>query len=527
MLAVARPPEPRETLLREELRLLMLREPPPRELLIERPPPQGCDTSILIAGVYDGADVTILRRSDGSTETSTFDVERLHFLLGSPLANQGDRLEITQAMDDCRERRPSDPLDVNVGPAGKPATPALMAPCADSVDVYVTGLEGGCLVKLTYKGKTYRGRVPPSATSSVFRLPKLTANETITAIQERCGLASDPGSTTVTGINFVVGFLPDLVEPLFDCARVVRARALPGAWLQVWTNTSAGPAPISTQVFATGDSVRIHIAPYLHEHQEVWLSYLLCGGTWSDAPRHRVGPRPDLGPVNIVVPLIENATSVTVDGVPGAAINVFAVTGMPIKVELIGSGYVDPLVRHVGLNRLLTTRDLVYAEQWMCGERPGVGALRTVLPGVRHFSLVAPKPSLSKRNNPKPVVLQTANVTLRHNGAWQFTAFVENQETEADCSVDIQFRLSGVSTPFGLVLKADLSAKGATTGMALQGVPSSASLVEQKTFDGFKNPTYWEEVLGATGTFELISAWKDYGGYAEEPDYEDKDDKDQ
>jgi hypothetical protein len=41
------------------------------------------------------------------------------------------------------------------------------------------------------------------------------------------------------------------------------------------------------------------------------------------------------------------------------------------------------------------------------------------------------------------------------------------------------------------------------------------------------NPTYWEEVLGATGTFELIAAWKDYEGYAEEPDYEEKGDKDE
>jgi hypothetical protein len=44
-----------------------------------------------------------------------------------------------------------------------------------------------------------------------------------------------------------------------------------------------------------------------------------------------------------------------------------------------------------------------------------------------------------------------------------------------------------------------------------------------EAFDGFMNLSYWEEVLGATGTFELIPAWKDYAGYAEEPDYEDKD----
>ena len=53
------------------------------------PPPKGCDPSIMIAGVYDGAEVTILRRSDGSTETSTFDLDRLYFVLGTPFSNQG------------------------------------------------------------------------------------------------------------------------------------------------------------------------------------------------------------------------------------------------------------------------------------------------------------------------------------------------------------------------------------------------------------------------------------------------------
>ena len=56
----------------------------------------------------------------------------------------------------------------------KPGTPALMAPCAGSVDVFVTNLEGGCLLKVTYKGKTYRGTVPPSA--ALVRLSFATAD---------------------------------------------------------------------------------------------------------------------------------------------------------------------------------------------------------------------------------------------------------------------------------------------------------------------------------------------------------------
>ena len=152
----------------------------------------------------------------------------------------------------------------------------------------------------------------------------------------------------------------------------VRARAMPGAWLQVWVRMPQGPMPISNQIFATKDSIRIHVVPYLNQGQEVWLSYLLCAGAArAEFPHHVVGAAPHLAPANIILPPIENTSSVTVDAVPGAAVNVFAITGTPIKVELIGSGYVDPLVRHVGLTRLLTPKDVVYAEQWLAQATPG------------------------------------------------------------------------------------------------------------------------------------------------------------
>ena len=84
----------------------------------------------------------------------------------------------------------------------------------------------------------------------------------------------------------------------------------------------------------------------------------------------------------------------------------------------------------------------------------------------------------------------------------------------------MQFSSSGVSAPFAKVLTRSPVQKTAREALALKGVPSSDSLFDQNTFDGSMNPTYWEEVLGATGTFGLIAAWKDYEGYAEEPEYE-------
>lgn len=491
------------------------------------PPPAGCDVSVPVAGVYDGAQITILRRSDGSAETSTFDLDRLNFILATPLPNGGDTLEITQAMPDCGERRPSEPLLVDVGPADPPGTPVLRPPCANSSDVLVSNLQPGAVVTVTYGGEEYRGMVPPSDSAQVVRAVPFAATETITAQQQRCGMISGIGSVTVPGVSLMHGLSPDLVEPLVGCARVVRASALPGAWLQVWAAVDGGITPISNQVLATSDSVRIRVAPYLHEGQELWLSYLLCGGAaWAEGPHHRVGQTPEVSLANIATPLIEGDTSVSVDAIPGAAVEVYALTGWPIQVQHVGSGFVDPLVNSVSLTRPLTQRDLVYAEQWMCSQRPGVGAARNVLPATRRFSLAKPLSRLSHRNDdPKPLVCQSAFITLRHKTAWEFTAFLENQEDHAECSFDLQFSLVGVSSPFDAVVKGDLSAKDATTGIALWGIPSSNTFPRHDHFAGFANPSYWEEVLGANYKFELYVAWDDGGGYPEEPDYEDKDDQ--
>ncbi len=494
--------------------------PPP---VLGGDPPRGCDATVSIAGVYDGAEVTILRRSDGSTETSVFDYHRLTFVLGKPLDAAGDRLEITQAMPGCRERRASEPLNVDVAPAVKPGAPSVQVPCAGGVDVLVGGLEPGSLVTLTYQGRAYRGMTPSSGTSLVARLEPLTGGETVSVVQERCGLESAPGTAAVPGISLVASLLPDLIDPLTGCARVVRAMVVPGAWVQVWARVGGGEAPISNQLLATSDSVQIPVTPYLHEGQDVWLRYVLCGGGgWEESRRHTVEATRHTGPANLTEPLVEGARHVTVDAHPGAAVRVYAISGWPITVQPIGSGFVDPLVRRIGLTRALTTRDLVYAEQHLCSERPGVGATRTVLPGVRTFTLGAPISQLSRRNDPKPLVCTSAAVTIRHNGSWEFTAYVENQETKADCSFDVQFRLVAVSSPFGAVLPGDLSMKGGTEGTVLLGIPSSRTFSRQGNSAALTSPAYWEEVLGANYVFEFGAvAWQDYAGYPEEPDSED------
>ncbi|MCC6175963.1 MAG: hypothetical protein IT305_11710 [Chloroflexi bacterium] len=485
-------------------------------------PPKGCDPSMGIGSVFDGATVTIARASDGTSESSVFDLDRLNYIFLKPLGPSSDTLEIVQSLPRCRQWPPSDPLRVPVAAAAKPGVPMIRPPCADSVDVYVENLEPGALVTLTYQGQEYRGMAPPTGTTFVFRLTPLVAQETIAVRQERCGLVSDTASTTVPGISSSATVPPDVVEPLYACAGAVRVTTIPGAWLQVWAKTPSGAVPIGAQVLASADSVRIRVTPYLHELTEVWVAYLLCGsGAWDESRHHTVQATPEVGPANLPTPLVEADTSVAVDAIPGAWVNVFAMRGPPFTVEHIGGDFVDPLVKSVPLYRPLTQRDLVFAEQRLCHGRPGVGAARSVLPAVREFHLVLPLSQLSHENDPKPVVCSTASVVCRHSGGWEFTAHVENKEPKADCSLDVQFDLSGVSPPFGAVVSSDLSAPGSSAGLSLYGVPSQRTLTRPGTFTGFQNPSYWESVLGATGKFSLIAAFENYAPTPEAPDSPD------
>lgn len=491
--------------------------------------PKGCGFSVPIGGVFDGADVTITRASDGSREVAVFDLDRLSFNLARPLDASGDKLEITQALMGCREWQPSDPLVVEVEAARKPGLPSLLPPCEDSIDIYATNLEPGAIVTVSFIGEDFRAMVPQDKTGFVFRITKLTAGGTVTIVQERCGLKSDPVSikaTTTSGPYFP----PDLEEPLFACARAVRVRAKPGTWLQVWADSGTGPGPVSAQVYGVGSS-RIHVAPYLQEGREVWLASLGCGATaWKRSPGHTVQPTPDIGPPHISVPLVEGTRSVTVDAVPGALVRIHSFSANPTTVQLVGEGVVDPIGKTVSLWRALTTRELIYAVQFMCGHMSRSSAAKVPIPNTCAFYLGAPIKRLGNQSSGmKPLVCLWATVVCRHDGGWVYTAELENEETEADVSFDLQFDITGLTPPFGAPLPGDLSAAGngpvTKTGMRIYGIPPKKRFTRSGNFHAFRDPAYWAAVYEASHKFDLSNvAWENYLPGPEEPDYEDKDD---
>ncbi|MGG5787935.1 hypothetical protein ACQ3VH_12785 [Bacillus pretiosus] len=482
-------------------------------------PPKGCDTSMVIGGIFDGAEVTIKHASDGLIEVNIFDLDRLRHVFSQPLSANGDQLEVTQTMSKCHEHRPSDSLKITVEPVQKPDIPKITPPCENAIDVYTENLTPGALVRLTYMGDVYLAKVPQKATSFTFRIVPMQAGQTVSVEQEQCGLVSDLATVKIGGNG---GKGADLVEPLLHCARAVRILTKPGTWFQVWAEGSRGPGPISDQIFANQDSIQVLIAPYLHQNQNVWVSFLDCGAnSWSSSVLHLVKPlHQDIVPVNITTPLVKGDSEVTVDGIPGSEINVYAIH--PILDEHLGSGIIDPLQKTVRLFRQLNEQDQVYAKESLCNWLSRPGPSKGVLPDLRVFHLEKSLQWLSQENNPKPLICSQANVTCRHDGGWEFNAYLENQETEADCSFDLKFSVNGISQPFEILLSGDLSASGngsvTKIGMRTHGIPPAKTFSRTGHFDGFRNPLYWEEFLKASGKFEFLPpAWNNYQPLPDDP----------
>jgi hypothetical protein len=496
-------------------------------------PAKGCDRSVHLGGIIDGADVTITRTSDGTHETAVFDLNRLRFDVSKPLSSSGDKLEIVQELKGCHRWERSDPLVVHVEPAKKPATPTLLPPCDDSIDVYASNLESSAIVTLTFAAQSYRAMVPEGASSFVFRITKMNAGATITIVQEKCGLQSDTASTQPIATGGGVYYPPDVEEPLYACARAVRVRARPGTWLQIFGDVGVGPAPISPQVFSTG-SERIDVAPYLVKDQKVWVAALRCGATrWKRNPNiHVVQAVPEHAMAPIIVDqLIEGARSAVVEGVAGALVQIYSFKPGPTMVELIGENVIDPIQKRVFLWRTLTTKELVYAVQIICGQISPPSAMQVPLVGVRSFDLGVPLKRMSTQSSRmKPLVCLWANFVCRHDGVWNYTAELENEETEADVSFDLQFTMQGVTPPFGKALPGQLSASGngpvTKAGLRAIGVPPKKVFSAAGHFAGFEDPAYWFQVYAATGKFTLEPAWKNYAPTPEAPDEDpDKDKK--
>ena len=204
----------------------------------ELPPPvlqapiRGCDASVQVTGVYDGAVVTIERRS-GVVDSAGFDRGSERLILSQVLV-EDDELSVRQEVDRRCERRAETSAPLTVGKLQPMDAPVVVSPlCSGATIVRVSGLRPGVTVHLAANQEVYDGTAPPDQTWLDCRVPPLTTDP-VSATQEACGVMSAPAPVVSVDPHEDNVPAPVVLGPLFSCTGSVSVtKAHRGAMLQV------------------------------------------------------------------------------------------------------------------------------------------------------------------------------------------------------------------------------------------------------------------------------------------------------
>ncbi len=485
------------------------------------PIPMGCESSVRVGGVVDGAEVTLERESDGLKETAAFDRDSLWFQLSKPFPKSGDRIYVTQAMPRC-EKQASDPDIKNITPAKVPDPLDVDKPCAGSILVHVRNLRPGANLTVEVLGSSPLVYiVPPGTTTWDVPVKALPARTTITFTMEICTFTT---STTVDVVDDLPGAAPFILPELFKCGRAVSVQTTPGAYLEVWGDFGSGPAQLSPRIHARLALRTVGVSPFLTVPEKVWVKQLPCGGGWIEGPALDVKDIPRLKPVELQEPLIEGYRAVLPrNALSGAHVTVWASDRKGTLPRIIGERNVTKADPVVPLSRPLTTDDIVWAIQEICSvpineeDTPHY----SVDPGVMRFTLSSPMEQESQSLNGKAII-RTGLFECRFIGSrWSLVVDAENTDPGYDCGliVGVDLKLPA-PLKLGEHIDIDLAAAGGLPqGLASLGYPAHWTATKYGTFTLLGNPAFWREVLKATATWNMLAAWRNYAPVPDKPEW--------
>lgn len=270
-------------------------------------PVRECMSAIRIDGVYEGAQVTVARKS-GESETAGFDLSGLSFNLATPLKQSNGWVKVSQAMPGCE--RLGQEITVPVGPPQKPATPYVYPLCSGMAWVFIDNVERGSEVRIKAGADEYVTTASGTGLNR-FDVSPLSPG-TITVQVFACGLASDPVTVTVDPAPAQID-TPVIVGDLVKCQRTVPVDKLkPGALVQVW---SKGPRldarPISAQVVAHTTRIDIPVVTLI-EDADVWAVQWACKMVRLESQPKQVKPSPVVGDPSFTGPVTRIDTSILV-----------------------------------------------------------------------------------------------------------------------------------------------------------------------------------------------------------------------
>jgi glycerophosphoryl diester phosphodiesterase len=373
--------------------------PPP----VMREPLRGCDPSVHVSHVFDGAQVAI-RNQTVATTTAGFDRSALNFILPSPLT-EGDELLVEQHFQgECQGLVGTwSAPPVRVGPAKPVKPPVVQAPlCVGSTRIGLTNLRPGALVHISANGTVYDAAVPRDSTAHTFSVPALTGGS-VSATQEICNVSSGPSKAVPVDPHAQHVDPPTVVRPLFDCARCVTVENLhPGATVQVWARTQTGEGPISDLVTIFAAQGVIDVNPYLDTGDHVYVMQWACSDTGVKSRSEKVIDRPGLMPPTVLDPIYAGDTQVEVeDALAGTLIEVYVTEpqGGWIYAGRALANNLSPITS-VPLGVGVTPRNTVFARQFMCtagsDNHQGVPVRPAATFGPRPFYVMAHNPNTIK-----------------------------------------------------------------------------------------------------------------------------------
>jgi hypothetical protein len=320
-------------------------------------PLRECQRTVTISDVVHGATVTLLR-SGGPNLAACFDLSALFFWVNPPLA-LGETVSARQELPDC-QLKSDDATPVVVQDNTPVPAVGVKAPlCAGGTTVTLTGLILGARVRIQENGVDIGEAESPVNGDYDFLVPPLTGGAMISATQELCGEWSAPGASVI--VDPAPGSLPQpqVHDPLFECAAVVRVSNLhPGARVYVYS-TLLG-APIGERLVYTTEA-DVSVAPLLIRGDDIFAVQRGCGLVSSRSVPVRVQAVERLRPPTVAIPLYGCEGGVTVlDVVPGARVDVF-VNGIFRGTEKTGGNTV-----FVPVSGTLVAGDSVTARQRLC-----------------------------------------------------------------------------------------------------------------------------------------------------------------
>ncbi|CAA9241353.1 MAG: hypothetical protein AVDCRST_MAG93-1338 [uncultured Chloroflexia bacterium] len=331
-------------------------------------PLYACMRSVPVAGVIDGAQVTIDRSTQDSRELC-FDASELEVGRLLPLV-EGEQVTVRQAFARCNITSDTSPA-ITVSAAEQLPVPVVMAPlCEGANRVGLHNLIPGAVVRL-FEGDDLLGDGEAADSFDVFTVRPLSAGSYVSAQQRLCDdLWSEQSASVRVDDTPTVLNPPKFAAPLVACASVVRVESVwPGSIVTIWSRTTGMPR--SDEYFVVRDTPDdIPVSPALTAGEEIFAVALICTERL-ESEVVTVRPLADIeyGSPKVLSLLFDEDTEIFISRiVPGAYVDV-SINGVwrytAVATDLLTSddelAYVD-----VPVPEKLRTGDEVVARQRIC-----------------------------------------------------------------------------------------------------------------------------------------------------------------